>query len=70
METFPDGEPPEGSAPSGPGAAESGAAASTTRNPRVKAPVDMRTAPGSQPVPDGLSGSLAKVSLNALMNVK
>ena len=68
-------EPQKGTAPSGPGAAGSGAAgpgaaASNTKNPRAKAPVDMRTAPGSQPIPGGLSGSLAKVGLNALVNVK
>ena len=75
IEYSPDGGLPKGTAPSGPGAAGSGAAgpgaaASTTKNPRVKAPVDMRTAPGSQPIPGGLSGSLAKVGLNALVNVK
>ena len=69
------GELSSGTAPSGPGAVGSGAAgpgaaASTTKNPRAKAPVDMRTAPGSQPVPGGLTGSLAKVGLNALVNTK
>ena len=59
--------PPPKSAPV---AAESGAAANTSKGPNAKASVDMKTAPGTQPVPGGLSGSLAKVGLNAIMNVK
>ena len=65
-----DGEQLKGSAPPVPGVAGSGAAASATRTPRAQAPVAMRTAPGAQPVPGGLTGSLAKVGLNALVNVK
>lgn len=70
IKRIPDAELPKGSATSGPRAAGPGAAASTTKTPRANARVNMRTAPGSQPVSDGLSGSLAKVGLNALMNVK
>ena len=70
IEQLPDGELPKGSAPPAPGAAGLGATVRTTNNPRAQAPVALRTAPGSQPVPGGLTGSLAKVGLNALMNVK
>ena len=75
IEQPPDGEPPKVSAAPAPGVAGSGAvgsevAASTIKSPRAKAPVDMRTVPGSRPVPGGLNGSLAKVGLNAFMNIK
>ena len=75
LKYFSGSEPTRGSASSAPGAAGSraagsGAAASSARTPNAKAPVDMRTAPGTQPVPGGLTGSFAKIGLNALTNVK
>ena len=63
-------EPTKGSAPSAPGAAGAGAAAGAAKSSNAKAPVDMKTAPGTQPVPGGLAESVGKVALNALMNVK
>ncbi len=53
-----------------PVAAGSGAAGNASKGANAKAPVDMKTAPGTQPVPGGLGGSLAKVGLSAIMNVK
>ena len=67
---FPNGEPPSGSASSAPGAGGSGAAASGAKKSNAKAPVNMKTAPGTQSVPGGLSGSLLKVGLDAFANVK
>ena len=70
LKYFPDSEPPKGSAASAPGPAGSGAAASGAKSSNAKAPVDMRTAPGTQPIPGGLGGSLTNVALNAFTNVK
>lgn len=60
----------KGRTPSALPAAGSKIAASGAKTPNAKAPVDMRTAPGTQPIPGGLAGSLANVGVNALLNVK
>ncbi|KAK0509121.1 hypothetical protein JMJ35_008492 [Cladonia borealis] len=64
------GEPAKGTAPSALPATRSKIVGSGAKTPNAKAPVDMKTAPGTQPVPGGLTGSLAQVGVNALLNVK
>ena len=62
-------EPPKGTTPSALPATGSKIVGSGA-NTNAKAPVDMKTAPVTQPVPGGLTGSLAQVGFNALLNVK
>lgn len=64
------GEEPKGRTQPAPQATGSGAAASGAKSQNAKAPVDLRTAPGTQPVPGGLSGQLLNVGVHALTNVK
>ena len=66
---FPD-EAPKGRTLPAPQATGSGAAASGTKSQNAKAPVDLRTARGTRPVPGGLSGQLLNVGVHALTNVK
>ena len=68
---FPTGveDPPKGTTPSALPATGSKVVGSAAKT-NAKAPEDMKTAPGTQPVPGGLTGSLAKVGVSALLNVK
>ena len=63
-------EPPKGTTPSALPATGSNIVGSGAKTANAKAPVNMKTAPGTQPVPGGLTGSLAQVGVNALLNVK
>ena len=64
------GEEPKGRTQPASQATGSGAAPSGAKSQNAKAPVDLRTAPGTQPVPGGLSGQLLNVGVHALTNVK